>query len=75
LHGLRPLRNQSRLQRKALAPNNAARTTEKLMAELVSASLDLYRGMRDAATEAFFFQTYGSMFSVYLADKQLADGR
>jgi|KBSMisStandDraft_5_1062788.scaffolds.fasta_scaffold02909_6 pimeloyl-ACP methyl ester carboxylesterase len=70
---LAPAAQTVKAQRKALAPNNAARTTEKLMAELVSASLDLYRGMRDAATEAFFFQTYGSMFSVYLADKQLAD--
>jgi hypothetical protein len=45
------------------------------MAELVSASLDYYRALRDAASEAAFFNTYGNMFSFYLADKHEAEER
>jgi hypothetical protein len=60
-------------QRQALGPDDPARRTEKMMSELVSASLDLYRGMRDAASEAQFFLTYGNMFSLYLADKHEAE--
>ena len=40
----------------------------------ISASLDYYRAMRDAASEAAFFQTYGNVFSLYLADKQRGRG-
>jgi hypothetical protein len=35
---------------------------------MASAALDLYRDLRDAATEASFFQTYGTLFGMYLAD-------
>jgi len=47
--------------------------SEKMVAELVSASLEYYRAIRDATSEAMFFETYGSMFSLYLADKREAD--
>ncbi|GLK58565.1 MULTISPECIES: DUF3141 domain-containing protein [Azotobacter] len=39
---------------------------ERLASELISASLDHYRALRDAAGEALFFQTYGSLFSLIL---------
>jgi hypothetical protein len=42
---------------------------EKAASEAVSASLDYYREMRDAMSEATFFQVYGNVFSLYLADK------
>jgi hypothetical protein len=45
-----------------------------MMSEAISASLDYYRAMRDATSEAMFFQTYGSVFSLYLADKGGAEG-
>jgi hypothetical protein len=46
---------------------------EKIGSEIYSASLDLYRGMRDAATEGAFFATYANMYQMYLAGrKQLA---
>jgi hypothetical protein len=48
---------------------NPLRGVEKAGAEAVSASLDYYREMRDALSEAAFFQTYGNVFSLYLADK------
>jgi hypothetical protein len=48
---------------------------ERTVSEAISASLDFHREMRDAASEAAFFQTYGNMFSLYLADKHEADAR
>ncbi len=48
---------------------NPLRGAEKAAAETVSASLDYYREVRDALSEATFFQTYGNVFSLYLADK------
>jgi hypothetical protein len=56
-------------QRQALPADHPLRKTEKMMAELTSASLDYYRAIRDAVSEAAFFQTYGNLFSLYLADK------
>jgi pimeloyl-ACP methyl ester carboxylesterase len=43
---------------------------EKAGAELISASLNLYRDMRDAVSEATFFSIYANMFALLLADKQ-----
>ncbi len=48
---------------------NPLRGAEQAAAETVSASLDYYREVRDALSEATFFQTYGNVFSLYLADK------
>jgi hypothetical protein len=55
--------------RKPLAPDQPLQQLEKIGSEMLSASLDLYRGMRDAATEASFFGVYANMFSMFLADK------
>jgi hypothetical protein len=46
---------------------------ELAMTEATSASLDYYRDMRDAVSEAAFFLTYGNLFSLYLADKPQAE--
>jgi hypothetical protein len=46
-----------------------------MVSEGISASLDYYREIRDATSEAQFFQTYGNVFSLYLADKHEADER
>ena len=51
------------------------RKVEKMLSEAISASLDYYREIRDATSEAAFFQTYGNVFSLYLADKHEADER
>jgi pimeloyl-ACP methyl ester carboxylesterase len=45
------------------------RQVEKAAAEMVSATLDFYRDLRDAITEATFFAIYGNPFSLYLADR------
>ncbi len=39
-----------------------------MVSDLVSASFDFYRDIRDAMSEAIFFQVYGSMFSLYSMD-------
>jgi pimeloyl-ACP methyl ester carboxylesterase len=51
---------------------NPLRRVEKAASEAISASLDYYRDIRDALSEATFFQTYGNVFSLYLADKAQA---
>jgi hypothetical protein len=43
-----------------------------MVSDLVSASFDLYRDIRDAISEALFFEVYGNMFLVYMADKHEA---
>ncbi|MCM2318984.1 MAG: DUF3141 domain-containing protein [Pseudomonas sp.] len=42
---------------------------ERFGSEVISASLDHYRAMRDALGEALFFQVYGNLFGLYLADR------
>ena len=59
-------------QRQPLGEGDPWRRLEDAGAELVSASLDLYRGLRDAATEASFFSIYANMYSLYLADRKPA---
>ncbi|WP_332672952.1 DUF3141 domain-containing protein [Aromatoleum sp.] len=67
---LKPASQAVKAQRQASDTDDLPHRTEKLVSEFISASLDYYRGMRDAASEAAFFQTYGSMFSLSLADKR-----
>lgn len=73
LSWLAPAARAVKAQRAAVSPDDPLRRTEKMTAELVSASLDYYRAMRDAISETAFFQTYGSIFSLYLADKHAAE--
>jgi pimeloyl-ACP methyl ester carboxylesterase len=56
--------------RQAVHESDPLRQSEKLGAELVSASLDYYRAMRDAMTEAGFFSIYANPFSRYLVDEK-----
>jgi pimeloyl-ACP methyl ester carboxylesterase len=70
-----PVAQQIRSQRKAVSGDAPSRKVEAVMAEMVSASLDHYRALRDAKSEAQFFTTYGNMFSLYVADKHEAEER
>ena len=45
------------------------RKAERAFSDTISATLDLYRDFRDAASELWFFEIYGTLFSVYLADR------
>ena len=60
-------------QRQPVAKDNAALKFEKAVSATISASLDYYRAVRDAASEAAFFQTYGNVFSLYIADKRSSE--
>jgi pimeloyl-ACP methyl ester carboxylesterase len=70
---LAPAAEAVRAQRKALGPEDPLRKAEGAMSEMVSASLDHYRALRDATSEAAFFSTYGNMFSLSLPDKHEAE--
>jgi hypothetical protein len=55
--------------RQPLAADHPLRHAERARSDLFSTSLDLYRAVRDATTEAMFFSTYANMYSLYLAEK------
>ncbi len=60
--------NAVKAQRRKNAPDSLAQKVERYTSEAISASLDYYRELRDASSEAAFFQTYGNVFSLYFAD-------
>jgi pimeloyl-ACP methyl ester carboxylesterase len=68
-----PAAEMVRAQRRPAGKDNAALKLEKVAAAAISASLEYYRAMRDATSEAQFFQTYGNVFSLYIADKAEAE--
>jgi pimeloyl-ACP methyl ester carboxylesterase len=67
---LAPAAQMVKAQRKAVGPDDPARRVERMLSEVVSASLDYYRAVQDALSEAAFFTIYGNLFSLYLADKR-----
>ncbi|MEP7207531.1 MAG: DUF3141 domain-containing protein [Casimicrobiaceae bacterium] len=69
LPGWAAMAASSRQPRRA---DNSFVKAEKLASAGVVATLDLYRDLRDAAAEAAFFQIYGSMMSLNMADQQRA---
>ena len=77
---LKPAADMVRAQRKALGKDHPLRQAESAASEVLSASLDYYRDVRDALSEAQFFQTFGSMFALRMGEKheeaaQLVEGR
>ena len=69
---LGPVAQAIKAQRQAVGADDPRRKVEKMGSELMSASLDYYRAMRDAVSEAAFFELYGNLFSLYLAEKRAA---
>lgn len=69
---LGPVADAVRRQRHAVEDDHPLRQLERTGSEILSASLDLYRGMRDAATEAAFFGVYANAYLAYLAGRQHA---
>jgi len=69
---LGPAAQAVKAQRQQAAADNPNAKIEKMVSDGISASLDYYREIRDATSEAAFFQTYGNVFSLYLADKHEA---
>ena len=59
---LGPAAELTKARRQAVGPEAPARQVEQFFSDLVGASLDFYRDIRDAASEAMFFETYGHLF-------------
>ena len=70
LAGLPYAADLARAYRRPRSPDNVGRRAELLFSECVSASLDLYRDIRDAISEAAFFEVYGNMMSLQMADQR-----
>ena len=70
---LGPAAAMVRAKRAPAGADNALLKAEKTASTAISASLDYYRALRDAASEAAFFLTYGNVFSLYVADKEARD--
>jgi hypothetical protein len=66
---LGPAAEWTKQHRQPVEKDQPLRKAEGAVAEVVSASLDYYRDLRDAISEAMFFQTFGNMFQIYLQDK------
>jgi hypothetical protein len=58
---LQPAAEAVKTARRPVAADNPLRQGEKLGAELLSASLDCWRALRDAATETAFFSVYAQL--------------
>ncbi len=67
--------DQARANRRVTDPDGPMPRVERFMSELISASLEYYRDVRDAGSEAAFFQTYGNIYSLYMAEKPEQPGR
>ena len=73
LSALGPAAQAVKAQRRAVPPEHPGRKLEGAQSEVVSATLDLYRGLRDAISEAAFFLIYGNLYSFYLGDGREID--
>ena len=67
---LGPLAQMVKAQRLAVGPDQRLRKAEAAYGEVVAATLDYYRDLRDATSEALFFQTYGNLFGMTIADRE-----
>jgi hypothetical protein len=70
LAGLPAMAAAARTNRHPRAADNPGRRAEHLGSAYVSAGLDLYRDLRDAAGEAAFFEVYGNLLSLSMADQR-----
>jgi pimeloyl-ACP methyl ester carboxylesterase len=72
---LGPVAEAVKVQRQAAGPDQPFRRVEGMMSELVSGSLDLFRDIRDAMSEALFFEVYGNLFLSHMAGgEEAAEG-
>jgi pimeloyl-ACP methyl ester carboxylesterase len=70
LAGLPAMAAAARTYRRPRSANNLGRRAEQLASEYVNAALDLYRDLRDAASEAAFYEMYGNLLSLSMADQR-----
>jgi hypothetical protein len=71
---LGPAAQAVKANRKPVEQEQPLKQLENIGSEMISASLDFYRGMRDARTEASFFSVYANMFSMFLGEKHEEHG-
>jgi hypothetical protein len=62
----------AKMYRRPRSPDNIFRGAEHLYSEHISAALDLYRDLRDAVSEAAFYEVYGNLFSLSMAEQRAA---
>lgn len=72
---LKPAAEAVKTQRQPAGPEQPFRKAEKMVSSLVSASLDYYRDLRDALSEALFFELYGNLFLLRMKDQPVAGER
>jgi hypothetical protein len=70
LAGLPHAAELARAYRRPRSRDSAGRRAELFFSEYMHASLDLYRDIRDATSEAAFFEVYGNMLSLQMADQR-----
>ena len=70
---LKPAAEAVKAARKPARADTVPKRIEAAASEAISASLDFHRSLRDAQSEAAFFQIYGNVFALYLADKHQAE--
>lgn len=70
---LGPAAGLVRERREPAAKDNALTAIEQAASSSISASLEFTRAMRDAASEAAFFQTYGNVFSLQAGERAARD--
>ena len=61
--------------RRPAPPDNPYRQAEKAVSDVITAGLDLYRDLRDAAMEALFFQIYGGLLAAGRGGRRRPRGR
>jgi pimeloyl-ACP methyl ester carboxylesterase len=66
---LGPAAEAVKANRQALPATDPARKAEATISELISASLDCQRGLRDAIGEASFFEIYGNLSAFYFGGR------
>jgi len=64
------LASAARAARRPRQDDASAVAAERFASECVAAGLDLYRDLRDAAAEAAFYQVYGNMLSLSMAEER-----
>jgi pimeloyl-ACP methyl ester carboxylesterase len=69
---LGPAAQAVKAARKPDSQGDMLRKAEHCGSDMISASLDFYRAMRDATTEAMFFSVYGNLFSAHHREAQEA---
>jgi len=69
-----PAAEAVRAARQPVPESSPFKQAEALGSELIAASLDYYRDLRDAASEAMFFQTFGVLYPALHGERAAKDG-